>query len=389
MGLLSEIWNAVKTKNSSVDASDYISLFNAQTTLGMKGAAFESCVTYLARLVAKGNFVFKEEYSVIDSSYDYALNVRPNPNQTASEFKVAMVKKLLNGELLVVKVDDNFYIADNFTVLPSLNGHSYTGVTVAISDSLVDQKVFTQTFVQGVNCFHLDNDNIGLNKYVDQLWEDYGKLFGILITNQLRTGQLRIKLSIPVNDNLEENQQKKTQRQFKNTLSKSLLNDPVVLIPNGGKSNSYYEELSATNKSMTLQNQITDLGGLKKLFIGEIARLLGIPPALVLGETANNSENLDLAIETAVIPIGNKLSEGFASLLIKKSGYQRGKTLEMRGFKTINILDRADAIDKVGSSGVVKINEVREAANLPPLPDGEKIIMTKNYTKEGENSENS
>ncbi|MCT1181687.1 phage portal protein, partial [Lactococcus lactis] len=52
-------------------------------------------------------------------------------------------------------------------------------------------------------------------------------------------------------------------------------------------------------------------------------------------------------------------------------------------FKTINILDRADAIDKVGSSGVVKINEVREAAGLPPTLDGDVFIMTKNYEKKG------
>lgn len=115
--------------------------------------------------------------------------------------------------------------------------------------------------------------------------------------------------------------------------------------------------------------------------------MIGIPPALVLGETANNSENLDLAIESAAIPLGNKLSEGFASLLIKESGFMNGNTLQMTGFKTINILDRADAIDKVRSSGVVKINEVREASNLPPIPDGDRFIMTKNYEEKGKNSE--
>lgn len=167
-----------------------------------------------------------------------------------------------------------------------------------------------------------------------------------------------------------------------------MMNDPIVFIPADDKAKSSYDEISSS-KSATLQNQITDFWSLKKVFIGEVAGLLGIPPALVLGETANNSENLDLAIESAVIPLGNKLSEGFASILIKKSGYSVGNTLQMTGFKTINILDRADAIDKVGSSGVVKVNEVREASNLPPIPDGDRFIMTKNYQKEGVPSENS
>ncbi len=395
VGLFSDIWASVKSKSENTDVSGYTALFNAQATLGMKNAALESCVSYLARLISKGKFVFKNESSITDSDFNYALNVKPNPNQTASEFKVAMVKKLLNGELLVIRDNDKFYVADSFVTNYSLDGNTYSGVTINFSSSNVAnapnsgpyaQKYFDRVFTQGVDCFHLDNDNIGIKKYIDSLWEDYGKLFGILITNQLRVGQLRAKLSIPVNTKLEEDEQKKVQKQFATTLSQSLLTDPIVFIPDNGKAQSAYDEISSS-KSATFQNQITDFGTLKKIFIGEIAGLLGIPPALVLGETANNSENLDLAIESAAIPLGNKLSEGFASLLIKESGFMNGNTLQMTGFKTINILDRADAIDKVGSSGVVKINEVREASNLPPIPDGDRFIMTKNYAEKGKNSE--
>lgn len=395
MGLFSDIWASAKSKSKNTDLSAYEALFNVQATLGMKNVALESCVTYLARLVSKGKFVFKEDNSIMDSEYGYALNIRPNPNQTATEFKVSMIKKLLNGELLVIKDEDKFFVADNFITNHSLNGNTYTNVTINFSrDSVLSapnsgpfkQDYFERVFTQGVDCFHLNNDNIGINKYVDSLWDDYGRLFGKLITNQLRVGQLRAKVSIPVNSKLEEAEQKKVQREFANTLSNSLLNDPIVFIPDNGKSNSAYDEITAS-KSATIQNQITDFGALKKIFISEVATLLGIPPALVLGETANNSENLELAIESAAIPLGNKLSEGFASLLIKESGYTVGKTIQMTGFKTINILDRADAIDKVGSSGVVKINEVREAAGLPAMTDGDKVIMTKNYEEKGKTSE--
>ena len=395
MGLFSDIWASAKSKSKNTDLSAYEALFNVQATLGMKNVALESCVTYLARLVSKGKFVFKNDNSIMESDYDYALNVRPNPNQTATEFKVSMIKKLLNGELLVIKDQDKFFVADNFITNHSLNGNTYTNVTINFSrDSVLSapnsgpfkQDYFERIFTQGVDCFHLNNDNIGINKYVDSLWDDYGRLFGKLITNQLRVGQLRAKVSIPVNSKLEEAEQKKVQKEFATTLSNSLLNDPIVFIPDNGKSNSAYDEITAS-KSATIQNQITDFGALKKIFISEVATLLGIPPALVLGETANNSENLELAIESAAIPLGNKLSEGFASLLIKESGYTVGKTIQMTGFKTINILDRADAIDKVGSSGVVKVNEVREAAGLPAMTDGDKVIMTKNYEEKGKTSE--
>lgn len=396
MGLFSNIWSSNKSKEVNINFSDYTALFNAKSSLGMKNAALESCVIYLARLISKGKFVFKNEGSISKSDFEYALNIRPNPNQTASEFKVAMVKKLLlSGELLVIRDKTSFYIADNFITNYSLDGNTYTGVTINFSgDHTANapnsgpyaQKYFQQTFIQGMDCFHLENDNVGIKKFVDGLWDDYGKLFGILITNQLRVGQLRAKLSIPTNDQLEDAERKKIQQQYAKTVSEKLINDPVVLLPDDGKSKSSYDEISSS-KSATLQNQITDFGNLKKIFTGEISGLLGIPPALVLGETANNSQNLDLAIESAAIPLGLKLSEGFASILIKESGYKLGDTLQMTGFKTINILDRADAIDKAGSSGIVKKNEVREAINLPPTEDGDVFIMTKNYEKKGKDSE--
>ncbi|WDA69260.1 phage portal protein [Lactococcus lactis] len=254
MGLFSNIWASVKTKNIDTDISGYTALFNAQTTLGMKNAALESCVTYLARLISKGKFVFKNESSITDSEFNYALNVKPNPNQTASEFKVAMVKKLLNGELLVIRDNDKFYIADNFVTNYSLDGNTFSGVTINFSSSNVAnapnsgpyaQKYFDGVFTQGVDCFHLDNDNIGIKKYVDSLWEDYGKLFGILIANQLRVGQLRAKINIPVNNELENKEKIKVQQQYATTLFDKLLNDPVVLLPEGDKSKSAYDEISS------------------------------------------------------------------------------------------------------------------------------------------------
>lgn len=396
MGLFSDVWSSITGKFSNSDYSGYDALFDAQVHANMKTVALDSCSSYLARLVSKGKFVFKTEGSISENEFEYALNVRPNPNQTASEFKNMLVRKLLNGEVLVVKDNDKFFIADNFIKHYSLDGTTFTGVTINFSSDIsisppdsgvYGQKYFDRVFSQGTDCFYLKHDNLGLDKYVDGLWKDYGRLYGILITNQLRVGQLRAKVTIPVNTKIEDNEKKKLQKQYTSILTKNLLNDPIVILPGGDKSQSSYDEVSAS-KAATIQNQITDFTNLKKTYIGDVASLIGIPTALVLGETANNSENLDLAIETAVKPIANKICEALGNLVIKESGYSVGKTIEMTGFKSINILDRADAIDKVGSSGVVKVNEVREAAGLSPLADGDKIIMTKNYQKEGDTSEN-
>ena len=52
------------------------------------------------------------------------------------------------------------------------------------------------------------------------------------------------------------------------------------------------------------------------------------------------------------------------------------------------LIELAEQIDKLGSSGMVTQNEVRSAVGLPPREDGDQIVMTKNYTtKGGDNNE--
>ena len=83
-------------------------------------------------------------------------------------------------------------------------------------------------------------------------------------------------MSIPVSNKLEDDERVKEQKQYSETLSKRLLSDPVVFIPDSGKAKSAYDEVSAS-KASNIQNQITDFGNLKKIFITEISGLLGIP----------------------------------------------------------------------------------------------------------------
>lgn len=61
--------------------------------------------------------------------------------------------------------------------------------------------------------------------------------------------------------------------------------------------------------------------------------------------------------------------------------------IEAVGLDQPNILELSEKVDKLASSGVVKINEVREAMGLEPLPDGNRVIITKNYTTDTKGGE--
>ncbi|MGV9052685.1 hypothetical protein [Lactococcus lactis] len=96
-----------------------------------------------------------------------------------------------------------------------------------------------------------------------RLWEIVWKL----ITNQLRVGQLRAKLSIPVNTNLKKMSKKKFKNNLRQLYLKVYSQDPIVLkYADNGKAQSAYDEISSS-KSATLQNQITDFGTLKKILL--------------------------------------------------------------------------------------------------------------------------
>ncbi|MDR2976867.1 MAG: phage portal protein [Streptococcaceae bacterium] len=386
-------WNDLFTRRLDSGVYENVwdtAIFEQNRNLTLKNLALETCANYIARVFSKSEFVVKQDSTRVRDDFYYKLNMKPNPNQTAAELKSQMAKRFINyGDLLVVMYKNNFYVASSFVTDYSLLGNSYSGVVVDFTNGVMarapaeSQALMGAVFQPGVNCFYICSENSGLEGFVNSIWEDYGKLFGSLIANQLRVGQIRGTLELPEGNKIEADESENKQKSFFGSVLKKLESAPVAIIPTS-KGREVYHEVSST-KGAALGSQIGDLQALKAQYIDDVADILGIPNSLMHGDKADNDKNFDLFVEVVMEPFGKKVSEAFEDLLLGYSGYKVGKSLSVRGYKSVDILALADKIDKLAASGVVTVNQVLDELGLPQREDGDQVIMTKNYQK-GENS---
>lgn len=82
-----------------------------QTDIYLRQYAINACANFLARTVSQS------EFKTANKDVYYKLNVRPNPNQTATSFWQELVFKLItDNEVLVIQDDtQDLLIADSYT----------------------------------------------------------------------------------------------------------------------------------------------------------------------------------------------------------------------------------------------------------------------------------
>src|SRR5690606_18989015 len=99
----------------------------------LKKIVLETNVNFIARTISMTEFRIMKENKRIKDDWDYVLNVKPNTDQSASEFWQQFVTKLIyDNEVLVVASDDGqLLIADYFErVERALYEDSFKNVTI-------------------------------------------------------------------------------------------------------------------------------------------------------------------------------------------------------------------------------------------------------------------
>ncbi|KYK04582.1 portal protein [Lactiplantibacillus plantarum] len=344
----------------------------------LKRMAIDTVINYVGRAVSQSEFrVMNKGLPVKDAMY-YKLNVRPNTDESASDFWQHLVYQLIYyNEVLVIQDDDgDLLIADDFS------RNEYAVYEDTFSFVRVKNYTFKRTFTMS-DVIYLRYSNDQLEHYLTGLWGDYGELFGRMYELELRNNQIRATVKAKMTTGINDEKATKLQG-FIDKIFKSFSKNSVAVIP---LTNDFeYNEVSnGVGKNQTFDES----NGVLLAFIDHVARLVGVPPALIHGETAESGENQKLFNKQCLSSLLNKIqSELNAKSFSQRDYLQNGKQVEVIGINRPTLIELAEQIDKLGSSGMVTQNEVRSAVGLPPREDGDQIVMTKNYTtKGGENNE--
>lgn len=359
-----------RTRGIEFDDAIDLGIEDVSEKIHMKRLAVQTCVNMIAKSISQTEF---KTVGTVEGAEEilYKLNVRPNINTSSSEFWQKVVSKLIyENEVLIVRDDmDNLLVADTF------HREEYALVDDTFKSVVVGNFEFKRTFAQR-DVFHLRLNNDHLMQAIDGLYADYGELFGRLMEFQKRKGQIRGTLNVEgINDKGEE--ARKKIEGYVNRVFQNFRKNSVSIIPL--QKGITYTEIGANQPVVSVDeiNKVTDG------FLNQIAKALGIPIALLIGEMSEVEKQTKNYMTFCIRPLLKKITDELNGKMLYKREYLEGARIKAVAVSYHSIFDLATSADKLISSGALTINEVREEMGLHPSTDenADKHFITKNYTQ--------
>lgn len=303
----------------------------------------------------------------------YKLNMKPNENQRGTAFIQEIVRKLLFGEVLVVEVNEDFFVADGYNVEEkTITGNKFTEVKK-------DNYTFRDKFKAGeVVYIKYGNDKAkfllaGINDMYDELTNAAKDKYK---RSAEEKGVLKISQAERNKPDFEEKMEKIINDRFKKYFSRG---NHVLPLFEG------YEYKSETAESTKkYSNEVTDMKELVGEALARAAQAYKVPVGLIRGDVAGIKDAYTMLLTNCIDPIAAMLSEGFTTAVFSEEEIIDGCEIvaDTSNLKHVDIFDMAGSIDKLIASGFLSIDEVRLASGLKPLNEewSKAHYMTLNYT---------
>lgn len=369
MGWLADVFNKNKEIQTMFDEFDFFGIDVNQRAY-LKQTALETCINFIGRTISQSDFrIMKNGKRQIDD-WHYLLNVRPNTDQSAADFWQDFIYKLIyENEVLVILSDQNdLLIADSFDRI------EYAVYPDIFNNVTVKDYTFLRSFRMD-EVIHITYNNEKLTKFMDGMFKDYTDLFSRMIETNKHANQVRAIAGMEANQSLDDTNRNKLQ-EFINKLYGAFRRSAFAIVPRI-KGFDYTEVNDGSNNGRSVE----ELSKLKKDLVGHVANILGIPTALVLGDMGDYETAIKAYIKFCIGPLIKKLSDELNAKLIDKKDYLNGERIEVRGVTEKNVIENAEAVDKLVASGAYTRNEVREkfGDERSDDPELDKFVITKNY----------
>ena len=339
----------------------------------LKRIALETNINFIARTISQSEFWIMDGQNKQMNDLHYRLNIRPNTDSSASDFWHKVIYKLVyDNEVLIIKSDtDDLLIADDFDRV------EYAVYEDRFKDVMVKDHKFERHFMMS-EVFYLTYNNEKIQRYVNELFADYGELFGRMMDSQLRKNQLRATVGIKTGAGMTDDKHINRMQKYIDSVYSRLKTESVALLP---KIDGFeFDELSNGNTTTT-DNGPENIHKLKKIFIEDVAKMIGIPPSLLHGDMADISNLMESYLKFCINPLIKKIEDEFNSKLFTRQEYLSGKHMKVVGLNKKDPLEHAAAIDKLIASRVLNANEARSLFGFERVEGQglEEYVLTKNY----------
>lgn len=345
---------------------------DAESVVAVRQLAFEICVQRIAAAISKCEFRTYEHGKETKAELYYLLNVRPNPNQNATEFWNKLIHKLYyDSEALIVQPKRGcFFVADSFTVDGSeLKDRIYSSVSIG--------NIQLKKSYKASDCFHFKLRNKRIKALLNT-------------TLALQEGLLSSATSKYKKDNafkmfLKLDRSRQNTPDFEKRFNQIINKDMKAFMSDKNAVMTLYDGMAMDPMQTT--GKTADTRDIKALIDDTLeitSKAFLMPVNIATGEVTDTSKAVDdfltFCLDHVVELIEDELNaKGFTA-----ADYLAGSHIKIntQRIKHIDVLEMAGAVDKLISSGTFSINEIRAILNEEPIDEWWANIhfITKNYT---------
>lgn len=336
MGIIGNIFNFNKSVPMNYWDDLMRQLQNDYEDLHLRQYAVHTVVDRIINVCLLAQFQSEDS-----TNFLYKLNYKPNPYENGNEFKRKIITNMIyNGECIIVKPFDDYYVAESFTY------DDKTKLFTVTTEYSTIEKTYSVDDV-----IHVRYNNVKFEEFLRTLRQSYDKLYKRVLEVQMRQQQIRVYAPFKgVTGKSEENAKK-----FMNFLSgmkKQLENESIAVVP---RQDDYDVEEHSQNY---LGRSAEELGTIENMYVKQVANILQVPPLLFSGDLADTSEHSKNFVRWCVKPIMNEIANEFNAKQTKSSLKDNLITVNTIECVYVSEFEMARDVEKMIGSGVWTIDDV-------------------------------
>ena len=367
----------VKRDNELQNILDVISADAAR--LNVSKLAIEKAVGMIGKAIAKSEIVLQDRNGRRTDKYYYRLNIKPNDNETGTQFWSKAVRYLLcYSECLIVMVKDKYYIAESWQCDDSiLSAKRYYDVRLSDGKSTLYLK---KTF-KADDVIHLKYENAKIRNYLENFVNAYDKTLSAVNTAAKIAALPKFKVSMNakmrlVEKNEDGSENTITKDQYASKLKRILESDDISLLTMG-------EGIDINGMKIETMSTVNDISKIVDEEYSTVAMAFDIPVAAFKGQITEKSDATNEFITYAVGPIAEIINDSLNASLVGEEDYIAGERIFvwLAKFRHIDVIDAAVNLDKLRSIGFT-LDELFELCGYPQLHTdfSTQRVLTKNYS---------
>lgn len=338
--------------------------------IAFKELALHIAVSYIANTLSKCEFKVFENGNEVKNRLYYMLNVSPNPNENSSQFINKFIEKYYyDGHSLIVENGNNLHCADNFDIDDTnpLKENIFYNVTFNCHQIKKKHKA------SDVFYFRLDNENVkGL---IDSVYMQYSDVISMALAAYQRTNGTKYKLLLE-QYKAGDPEFKKVYEEVIQKQLKSFTENPNAVYPQFRGSD--LQEFNSGNGKDT-----GDIIAMRKEVFEIVAQAFKVPLPMLYGNMTNVNEIVSQYLTFCIDPLADMIGEEITRKYYDFDEWTKGSrvVVDTTCIKHVDILEVAAAVDKLISSGVLNVDELRNIIGYNPLGTefSTSYFMTKNY----------